>query len=404
MRWVLALGAALAGCQFDTSGLSPAIGVDAPDGSPDGAGDLPDAPVVPCTPFLASNVTPCSAGLPDAAALTLAAGEHTYDTTTGILSGPAGSTAPPSAVVVQIAGGEARVLVTRDLTIPNDAALLVVGARPLIVLDDGAVTIDGQIDASARSAPARRPGAGGSSPGCGAGAGRPGTGATALTGGGGGGGGGGYGADGDDGGDGGGAGAGARGIMGVANGGTELLPLRGGCAGGAGGSGAAGSGGTGGDGGGAVQISARGSLTIGGAVRVGGAGATGGSPGRGGAGGGGSGGAVLLEAEAVTIAAPATLCANGGGGGEGADTTRAGAAGQDASCSERTRAPGGRGLTGGGDGGEGGNLASEDGGGGASGRAGTGGGGAGGSVGRIRIVGRASRNVDAAATVSPEAF
>jgi hypothetical protein len=403
MRWVLALGAALAGCQFDTSGLS-APGVDAPVDPSGDAAEPSDGAVRPCTPWLASNVTPCAPSLPAAAPLTVPAGAHTYDTTTGVLTIGGATSTPPSAVVVQIAGDQARVLVTTDLTITPDAVLTVVGNLPLIILADGDAVLDGQLDASARSTPTRRPGAGGNAPGCGAGTGRGGAPATAGSGGGGGAGGGGYGADGDNGGDGGGAGAGARGTMGVANGGTELLPLRGGCAGGRGGAGAADTGGVGGDGGGAVQVSARGAMTVRGAVRAGGAGGAGGLVGRGGAGGGGSGGAILLEAEAITVAALASICGNGGGGGEGGDATRIGASGQDASCSESARARGGNAATAGGDGGAGGNLAKGDGEPGINGRTGTGAGGGGASVGRVRIIGRASRTVDVAATISPDAF
>ena len=95
--------------------------------------------------------------------------------------------------------------------------------------------------------------------------------------------------------------AGVGGVPGPAYGSPTLIPLLGGSAGG----GNLGS--NGGGGGGAIQLSARGSITIGiaGAVDVGGGGGSSGCA-------GGSGGAILIEAPIVTVAG--TLAANGAGG------------------------------------------------------------------------------------------
>ena len=95
-----------------------------------------------------------------------------------------------------------------------------------------------------------------------------------------------------------------------------LVPLRGGCRGGAGGvlenTGAPG--GPSGGGGGAIQISARVELVVGGTIRANGnpGGSAMSSPESGG-GGGGAGGGILLEAPTVIISGK--LCAIGGGGG-----------------------------------------------------------------------------------------
>jgi hypothetical protein len=97
--------------------------------------------------------------------------------------------------------------------------------------------------------------------------------------------------------------ASVAGVGGPAYGSPTLIPLLGGSAGGAEGSFQ-----EGGGGGGAIQLSARGSITVGisGIVNVGG----GGGAGNGSA--GGSGGAILIEAPAVIIAG--ILAANGGSG------------------------------------------------------------------------------------------
>src|SRR5262249_34716072 len=144
---------------------------------------------------------------------------------------------------------------------------------------------------------------------------------------------------------GGGGGHGATGGMGAAGGGTagggggafgetaaEPPGLHGGCAGGEGGNGnlsggGSGGGGAPGDGGGALQMSSKGTIRVNGTARLranggGGQGAQllGGLLEATGGGGGGSGGTILLEAALVDFLPTAnkpTLCATGGGGGEG---------------------------------------------------------------------------------------
>jgi hypothetical protein len=100
---------------------------------------------------------------------------------------------------------------------------------------------------------------------------------------------------------------------------------------GAGGNGAAGQSGSGaagqtdtqiddgGAGGGAVQLSARGELTVSGTITAGGGGGGAGTGDEDGGGGGGSGGAILLEA-AGGLTLDGSLRAHGGGGGGGAGT------------------------------------------------------------------------------------
>jgi hypothetical protein len=97
--------------------------------------------------------------------------------------------------------------------------------------------------------------------------------------------------------------ASVAGVGGPSYGSPNLVPLLGGSAGGAESAFA-----EGGGGGGAIQLSARGSITIGisGIIDVGGGGGAGNGS------GGGSGGAVLIEAPAVTIAG--IIAANGGSG------------------------------------------------------------------------------------------
>ncbi|MCD6499734.1 MAG: hypothetical protein J7M25_15690 [Deltaproteobacteria bacterium] len=112
----------------------------------------------------------------------------------------------------------------------------------------------------------------------------------------------------------------AAGIGGAICGTTDLVPLHGG-GGGAGGVKVAGEDssapGAGGGGGGAIQISARGTISLqgGGGITVPGDG--GGETASGGGSGGGAGGAILLEALAITADSDFFLTANGGGGGGG---------------------------------------------------------------------------------------
>jgi hypothetical protein len=227
-----------------------------------------------------------------------------------------------------------------------------------------------------------------------------------------GGGGGGYGGVGGDGG----------GLPG-ANGGTVTgvlaTPLRAGCPGAQGGDGRTASdatprlGGAGGVAGGALQLSARLSISVegtitanGGAGRAGksdpaGGGACPGFTGRAsGGGGGGGGGTILIESCATVIAPAAKLCANGGGGGGGAGggSTDTGYDGQDGSCD--VAAAGGPGEVTNEQGGVGGFDGVPAG---AGAIASRGGGGGGGAVGRIHIQQVAGAPVTANATIRPPA-
>ena len=112
----------------------------------------------------------------------------------------------------------------------------------------------------------------------------------------------------------------AAGFGGAICGTTDLVPLHGG-GGGAGGVKVGGEAssvpGVGGGGGGALQISARGAISLqsGGGITAPGDG--GGKTVSGGGAGGGAGGGILLEAHSISAASDAFLAANGGGGGGG---------------------------------------------------------------------------------------
>jgi hypothetical protein len=237
-------------------------------------------------------------------------------------------------------------------------------------------------------------------------------GANACNAGAGGGGGGGYGGLGGDGGG-----------LPVSNGGTVAgvlpTPLRAGCSGAQGGDGRTDAsdatprlGGAGGTAGGALQLSARLSITIDGTILAnGGTGHAGksdpsagfacGAYGRAAAGGGGGGGGTIFVESCSTVIAPtAKLCANGGGGGGGAGggSTDTGYDGQDGSC--EMAAAGGAGEIAGEQGGPGGFDGVPAGAGGITTR---GGGGGGGAVGRIHIQQIAGAPVTAGATIRPPA-
>ncbi len=402
-------------CAFDGSGVGDGDGGPT-DGDPDADVNAPDAdPTAPdasgCESWPAVNISPCNGALPAPAALTLAGGRHRYSTTSGLLTGPGGDTStPPSIIHAQNAGAPVRALVLSSLVISGDAELFVEGDRALLVVVHGDATVDGTIDVSAGRDELTKlgiPGPGANDAACAAATIVDGE-ASSGNGGGGGGGGGGYGEDGADGGDGQGMGHGGKGAKGPKNGGDTIEPLRGGCAGGVGGDDSddqADGGGAAGQGGGALEITARGTITIAGTLAAGAVGGTAAQLVRGGGGGGGSGGAILLDGDVVVVTATASLCANGAGGGEGGQLGLLPSQdGSDSLCSS-TRAPGGALELSGGNGGSGG----AGGGGGRKGTAGTngateaGGGGGGGSSGRIRARGRTTRTLDDAALVSPPA-
>ncbi|MDP3501264.1 MAG: putative metal-binding motif-containing protein [Myxococcales bacterium] len=203
----------------------------------------------------------------------------------------------------------------------------------------------------------------------------------------GGGAGGSFGADAGSGGrgaDSGGAGA----TAGAVNGGPELSPLRGGCPGSSGGGATTSLG----RGGGAVQLWARGALTVNGRILAAGGPGTATFVSGGGGGGGGSGGAILLEATSIGFGAGALLAANGGSGAQGSGNPNPGQAGRYGSVSVDTVAGGSTGSQCGGTGGVGAARAGASTAGGTGGLSNDcqptnlgGGGGGGGSVGRIRV-------------------
>lgn len=221
---------------------------------------------------------------------------------------------PTPLVLAQPGGEEVVVLVVRNMTQPLGRVLFVTGTRGLIIIANGDVAIN-RIDANAQTG---IPGPGGQD--C-MQASQVGSDANAGNGGGGGGGGTfGFDANGFRAGAAGGRGFGATagGQPGLVIGSPTLIPLRGGCSGGQGGVGDNGAlPSLGGGGGGAIQISARGLISVDGEINVNGGGAKNSTTVSGGAGGGGSGGAILLEGTSVTI--NGALCANGGGGGASGD-------------------------------------------------------------------------------------
>ena len=227
-------------------------------------------------------------------------------------------------LMVAGSGPATAIFAMRDLTVPQNTEIRLVGDNPVVLLLDGNAVVDGVIDASAHLELAHLAGPGGGlaglvvgAPGVGCGGGGFGTSEGTADGGGGGGGmrnSGGRGGD-------------ATGNSAVPNAGAagaacisaDLQPLLGGSGGGAGGGGA---GldifGFGGSGGGALQLSVHGTLTVSsnGIIVSSGGGGGGGrlnATTNGAGGGGGSGGGLLLEATRVVIVGG--IFANGGGGG-----------------------------------------------------------------------------------------
>lgn len=243
-------------------------------------------------------------------------------------------------------GGELAILAVDRLEVPG--TLRVIGARPLVVIAN-AIEVEGTIDGAARR---DVPGPGGAVPSAGAGAGQPGVSmglydsAGSGAGFGSSGGGGGLHA----------CGSVPGGIAGTAYGDNAQAIFVGGSGGGAGSPGMC-MARSGGAGGGAIQLSARDSITISGVVHAGGGGGAGGSFCNGndaGAGsGGGSGGALFLEAPLVDVRDGAIAANGGSGGAGGGGGGPAGANGVDATTSA-VQATGAVGTGGGASGGNGG--------------------------------------------------
>lgn len=325
-----------------------------------------------CAEMVPSNV-PASLWLADAPDLVIdnPGDPLTFDTTTCM------ARMAPSVVQRQEGGGEVCVIQVGDFVIRSRSGLVVRGDRPLVIMANGDVTIEAEaaLDASARGVVPGPGGGRGGLPASPAGEGpAPGQGGAHVgtydDGGGGGGalcGAGGTGGQGDD---------AAGGAGGSAISAAFLVPLRagsggglgdGGRAGGGPGGGGAGNTGLGGAGGGALQISARGSITVEGFVLAGGGGGRGADnddryTNWGAGGGGGSGGAILLEAPTVTLGGGAGVTTSGGGGGGGGGESSAGDDGQDGAMTlGQANGGGGGGFRYGGNGGDGGGGATLDG-------------------------------------------
>lgn len=304
----------------------------------DAASSLDAAPSAPpaAFPYTPSNVALAGIEFASAPDSTLNCGTTEVDTSGAVTLRNWCGTAPKPVVRAQSGAPELVILPLKGLNLAGNNTLRVSGSRPLVLLVQGAASVQGTLDANAR---ANTPGPGGNQM-CGGSSGGDGTGNDGLDGAGGGGGGhatrGGNG--GEDSGD-------ARpGAGGATRGNGELTPLIAGCNGGRGG----GCAGNAGAGGGAVQISASSALVVSGVVQArGGDGARGCGNDAGGT-GAGSGGSLLLEG--ATIDRRGTLNVSGGNGGDG-QGDGAGGQGANASGAAGTNGRDGSGSGGGGGGG-----------------------------------------------------
>jgi hypothetical protein len=258
----------------------------------------------------------------------------TINTDTGAIGGSSGPIRAPGVGLdptsgiyyerqPQTSGPEVGIFVVQGLTIDTSVIVNVEGVRSLVLLVEGAATINGVINVSARRnlrGPGGYIGGGAAQRGDGTCGGLPGNGEQVshgcISGGGGGGHAGAGGAGGNSN-----CGAGYTGGVGGAGtcGVAELVPLVGG-SGGAGGvpiPNVTSNPGAGGGGGGAIQVSASGGVMVGasGGINAGGGGGTGCTSS--GGSGGGSGGAILVEGPTVSVQGGGILAANGGGGGGG---------------------------------------------------------------------------------------
>lgn len=301
-----------------------------------------------------------------------------------------------------------------SLTVNANVVMNAYGANGIALVSAGALTMNGQFDATCAgnvnlAALVGSPAPNAQGPGGGAG-GKPGTASVGFGAGGVGGanadnthaGGGGGGAYADVGGAGGAEGANAGGASSAAYGDTLLTTLYGGAGGGAGGQKGSTNVSYGGGGGGLAIMVAQGTLTFGagnmsGGINAGGCGGIANNNVGGGA--GGSGGTILVQAVSVHLGGNGVLAVNGGSGAAGDAAPGPGTNGKPGPFSVVAAAGG---QTGGGaDGGNGGNATTTAGAnGGGSGNAGAGGGG---SVGRIRIETQSgSATLDAGSAISPQ--
>lgn len=348
---------ALSACTFDTS-TTATSSIDGDAALDNAATDaaLSDGP--PCVGaqvgFPILNMDDCDP-LPPAGSLMLdAPGNYTLNTDSGLLTDPSlNETMLDFTVVPQTNGPDLFVTTATDVQVGSETTVLMRGQRPFVLVSTGGMTIAGNLYATGRE---ERSGPGGNwDVSClGTGRGQDGVLQNDENGnsGGGGGGGGGFG---DDGGD----GAkideenegGLETAGGLASVNTELVPLRGGCAGGAGGNIG---GGLAGGGGGAIQLVAADTITLNGRISTSGGGGVRVTASESGGAGGGSGGGVLIQANTLTDRGIITV--NGGGGGEG---SRGGSNSDSGNNGYRTvegPAPGGNGVSFGGNGGVGGTV------------------------------------------------
>jgi hypothetical protein len=235
----------------------------------------------------------------------------------------------PPAIALAQGGTEAVLISVESLTVPEGTTLRAIGARPLLIASWSTIVIVGTLDAGSSTAD-KRIGAGANPTLCNALRAAAGDDETTNGGGSGGGGGGAFAGNGGKGGPGDDlenpGGIGGQKVVGAPT------IVRGGCPGAA--SGKAGPDAQvtaptgddtttpGGPGGGAIQLSARVSITVAptGRVRAGGAGGRGAPDGTAcGGGGGGSGGFIGFDAPAYAFQASARVASNGGGGGSSAE-------------------------------------------------------------------------------------
>ena len=264
--------------------------------------------------------------------LTVTQSGYNWDTGNGVLRAKAGVIIPVATkILTQTNGPDVLVASINELTIDQGATLTIAGTRPLLLAVWGSATIAGDLDGAANLASPGPGGASATTVAC------PGT-STGDTGAGGtpaeGGGGGGY------------QGTGGRGGNNGALPGDPLAPtlvIHGGCSGGTGGAGT-GAAGNRGAGGGALQITARMSITVtsDSTFNFGGGGGIGGHTAYGAGGAGGAGGYIGFDAPTVTLAG--VLAANGGAGGGGASDVGDGSTGPNARA-DANAAIGGAGAT-----------------------------------------------------------
>jgi hypothetical protein len=241
-------------------------------------------------PITATNYDPCAASFPATiGSISVENSDISQDSTS-------------AACTYMFGGHEYCLLHVTSMHVATGHAFQPKGPRPMIIVSDGDIIIDGTVNASFQ--------AGDACPGL--------DGVMGSQYGGGGAGGGGY-----TGGGNGGRGDQGGTLGGVADPDTMLSPLTPGCPGGAGGVSTGLSPAPGGVGGGAIELASRTAIHINGGAQVISDGG-GGSPGNRnsthatGGGGGGTGGKILLEAPLVLVDSQAVVCAVGGGGGTGA--------------------------------------------------------------------------------------